>query len=693
MSRATPREVAALEVAAHLPEKLRRRAPVVELVGRLETLAVAEGRESILSALVALMRWSRRGGGGVDDAAGENEGATGRETARLRLLISLFERSEPLRRLLRESVEEVVEGADAVHLFGEVGQGADRGFLAELGERAMAQLLPAPPDERDLAHVLRRLYRSPDEVERLARLPLPVFERLAAAVVDPHRPEGWAGARAGLADGFRLLHARLLAEGLAPKLRARGSGGRIDSSPFQLLMRAGAELLGAWERGAPPSEVVAASKRWREVAVTCRAEATLVGRRLEEEGVSVDIVYGLDAIERALVRLEAIVAVFEAPPGERRSAAVQRLLAGLARAAVADRSITALVSDNLRLLHRRIVDRSGSTGEHYVAGSRREYRVLALAAVGGGLLTVGTAAVKTLVHAFHLAPFPEGLLYGLNYALSFLLLQRWHLVLATKQPAMTAATLAGILRDHQGTERAEEIVDYAALISRSQLAAAFGNVGAVALGCYVFDAFWRFVTGHAWMAVEEAEGIYHSLSPVNSGTVFYAALTGLILWLASLAGGWLDNWGAYHQLPEAIAAHPLGRRLGRDRLARWAESVHENLSGWGTNVSLGFMLGMTPALGAFFGLPLDVRHVTLNSGILSLAASGLGLDFFRGGWFARALVGVAVMFVLNLGVSFLLSFYTAARAYGFAGADVWELLRATGRRFTRRPGDFVLPPK
>ena len=74
MSRATPREVAALEVAAHLPEKLRRRAPVVELVGRLETLAVAEGRESILSALVALMRWSRRDGGGVDAAAGESEG-------------------------------------------------------------------------------------------------------------------------------------------------------------------------------------------------------------------------------------------------------------------------------------------------------------------------------------------------------------------------------------------------------------------------------------------------------------------------------------------------------------------------------------------------------------------------------------------------------------------------------------------
>lgn len=697
--RPAARELVAVETAAHLPERLRGRAPVARLVEHLHDLAASDGREEQLAALVALLRWTRRGGGAIDDEsdparpdAPERTNA-GRVTARLRLLVGLFERSEPLRRMLRSAVAEIVADADAVHLFGEVGQGADRGFFAELGERAMARLLPAPPDERDLAQALRRLYRNRDEVERLVVLPLPLFERLLELIVDPASDGDWLSARTGLADGFRLLHARLQAAGLAPKLRARGSGGRVERSPFRRIAFAGERLLALWESGAASREVAAAAESWRDAATACRAEAALVGQHLEEEGVSVDIVYGLDAIERALARLEAIVAYFDAPGGERRTAALQRLLAGLARAAVADRSLAALVSDNLRLLHRRIVDRSGSTGEHYIAESRSAYRVLALAAIGGGALTVGTAAVKTLVHTFHLAPFPEALLYGLNYAVSFLLLQRWHLVLATKQPAMTAATLAGILRRHQGSERAEEIVDYTAAIVRSQLAAALGNVGAVALGCALFDALWRFATGHSWLAPDEAATIYRSLSPVNSGTVFFAALTGVILWLASLAGGWIDNWGAYHQLPATIAAHPLGRRLGRERLARWGAAVHGNLAGWGTNVVLGFLLGIVPALGTFFGVPLDVRHVTLNSGILSLAASGLGLDFFLGGWFARALAGVAVMFVLNLGVSFLLSFYTAARAYGFAGSDATALLRAALHRFRTQPGAFFFPPR
>jgi site-specific recombinase len=39
------------------------------------------------------------------------------------------------------------------------------------------------------------------------------------------------------------------------------------------------------------------------------------------------------------------------------------------------------------------------------------------------------------------------------------------------------------------------------------------------------------------------------------------------------------------------------------------------------SISLGFMLGMTPELGRILGLPLDVRHVTLNTGIMSLGAA------------------------------------------------------------------------
>jgi hypothetical protein len=43
-----------------------------------------------------------------------------------------------------------------------------------------------------------------------------------------------------------------------------------------------------------------------------------------------------------------------------------------------------------------------------------------------------------------------GVLAGLNYAVSFVLIQSCHFVLATKQPSMTAATCAGIIRSTRG---------------------------------------------------------------------------------------------------------------------------------------------------------------------------------------------------------------------------------------------------
>ena len=194
------------------------------------------------------------------------------------------------------------------------------------------------------------------------------------------------------------------------------------------------------------------------------------------------------------------------------------------------------------------------------------------------------------------------------------------------------------------------------------------------------------------MSESEARDTYTQLSPLSSGTVFYAALPGVILWLASVIGGWFDNFCAYHRLAVAIAEHPASRTLGRERLARWGEKLAGNASGWATNVSLGFMLGMTPAIGHFLGLPLDVRHVTLNSGILSLASTSLGYRWFGEGAFLLSAAGVAVMFVLNLSVSFVLALASAARAYELPARENSALLRGLFRRFRRTPLDFFVPP-
>jgi site-specific recombinase len=271
-------------------------------------------------------------------------------------------------------------------------------------------------------------------------------------------------------------------------------------------------------------------------------------------------------------------------------------------------------------------------------------------------------------------------------------LQAFDLVLATKQPAMTGATLALIFRERRGADRLDEIVDFTARICQSQVAAATANVAVVALGGIAFELAWRTASGQPFLAADRALEIQRSFNPVGSGTIFYAALTGVILWLATLVGGWFDNWSAVHRLPLAIREHPLGRHVGQERLTRLSRIWERNVAGIGTSVSLGLMLGLTPSLGRFLGLPLDVRHVTLSAGQLALATAalwpqGLGL------WLAYAVAGIACMFVLNLGVSFFLAFLNAARAYGLPAADLLELGRRLGSRLRTRPADFVLPAR
>ena len=674
------------QVHAHFRDRGEDAFAVAGLGRCVDALASATDLSARLSAWVALIEWARTGQGpSTLDGEGMLQGTALR---RWHMLFDFLDVSPAARGALQASLADILHESESTNLFGVAGLPGERGFLAEFSDRLVRRVLPAPADEHDLARLLYRLYRTSEQVERFARLPPGVFERIAELFVTPDHGETWRGVARDFADGFRLLSARVLSEGLSEKVRARCRPGSVAALPVFRLNSASETLVQTWQSGA---DLSAPAQAWRAQRSACREEMEQVAHRLERDGVSVDIVYAMEAIERCLTRMDLMLTIMETPSGAQRLGAIHDLLALLIAANHRDRSLRHLISTNLQLLQRKIVERSGQAGEHYIAWTRAEYRSIWLAAAGGGLLTVFTAAFKTSIAGFGAPPFVTGLLSGLNYALSFLLLQYFGLILATKQPAMTAAALATIMRSRRGGERLDEVVNYAVQIVRSQLAAALGNVLVVSLGAYVFSALWLLALGHPFLDPREAQHVFDTLSPVTSLTVWYAALTGAILWAASLIGGWFDNWAAYHRLPQAIADHPLGQRFGRERMVRLAGTVSRNIAGWGTNVSLGLMLGLVPVLGAFFGLPLDVRHVTLNSGTLSLATAAMGARWF-GGFLLWAAAGIGTMFVLNLGVSFMLSLYTAARAFGLPRGFLWDFARHLGRQFLRRPRDFVLPP-
>jgi len=80
-------------------------------------------------------------------------------------------------------------------------------------------------------------------------------------------------------------------------------------------------------------------------------------------------------------------------------------------------------------------------------------------------------------------------------------------------------------------------------------------------------------------------------------------------------------------------------------MRRSAEIFDANVSGWVTSIVLGYLLGFVPAIGEFFGIPLDVRHVTFVYGHAGAGPpQSLGRDWLYRGWFVQTLYGIAAIF-------------------------------------------------
>jgi site-specific recombinase len=313
------------------------------------------------------------------------------------------------------------------------------------------------------------------------------------------------------------------------------------------------------------------------------------------------------------------------------------------------------------------------------------------AGLGGGLLTVFTAALKMRLIEHHLPLAIEGFLIGTDYAVSFVLLQILGLALATKQPSMTAAALAGIVRTNRGVARWSRISEFAADISRTQLAAAVSNVLAVCLGSVLFERLWEHFFRDHYLPAQSAQHVYQTLHPFTSGTAIFAAFTGILLWLAAMIGGWFENFVVYHRIPDAIAQHPFGARIGLRPMRRAADWLEINAAAYSTSIVLGYLLGFSPVVARFFGIPLDVRHVTLSTGTLALAAARFGTSSLGQGWLYAAVAGLAITFVMNLGVSFAIASIVALRAYNVPRSEQFQLLAFLIKEILRSPLSFILP--
>jgi site-specific recombinase len=430
----------------------------------------------------------------------------------------------------------------------------------------------------------------------------------------------------------------------------------------------------------------------------CREAVDRIHRRSVHAGTSLQLTYKLQCLRDHISRAEQLSTIageLQRGGGQQTAyPAIVALFKNLVFASCRKNDLRTFWRQNLEITARRVTEYAGKAGEHYITETRREYWGMARAAMGAGALIAAIALLKLILHRFNLAPLNEMLAYGLNYGLGFAIIYMLGFTIATKQPAMTANALAASIGEARGKARdLENLITLIARTTRSQLVAILGNVSMaipVAVLISLLQIPWR---DQPAISTAEADALLATHHPFFSGSLFFAAVAGVCLFLSGLVAGYFDNLATYNRIPQRIKQLAWANRLfGEARVARFADYVESHLGALASNFLFGVMLASAWGMGMLLGLPLDIRHVAFSSAYLgySLAAYDFAPPWIA---FAWAAVGVAGIGLVNLSVSFALALFVALRARGVTFSQGNQLMRGLARRLFKHPGDFFLPPK
>ena len=647
--------------------------------------------------VIRALEWLRHAplagaGGSVDEdqAAGSLPRATPRPLLRLKHLLNVLDRNPAYRVPVAAVLTRFWAEMNSAALFADYGFAPRANFFGELGQRLKLKLLPTTPATTDLSDLFGLLFPDDDDALWLEAIDPATLSRLLALLVPDTQvhDRSWL---TPLLDAIEYLASAVRAAGFSSVLRQRMSPELLAEGPFRQLARVAERIRELALAPVLDEEALLKEAQYlRALLDTCRQCADSVHGHLEDHGVSINVVFDVDQLRLRTHRIEQLLnCVISREPAQE----VTRLVAELVRTATERRSIRALFARHYSLLARKVAERSAETGEHYITRDRAEYRRMLAAAAGGGAVIAGTTFLKFAVLAMGLSAFWGGFWAGMNYAISFVIVHVLHWTVATKQPAMTAPAMAEKLSDVGDDAAVERFVDEVAHLIRSQAAGIFGNLAAVIPLVLAVQWASQVAFGMPLIHGHAAEHVFDAITLLGP-TALFAAFTGVLLFASSLIAGWVENWFVWHRLDSAIAYNPrIVMALGAARAQRWASYWRANISGYASNISLGLMLGLVPAITLFFGLPIEVRHVTLSTGQLAAAAAAQGWTVLQQSPFWWCVAGIVVTGVLNLSVSFFLALKVALRSRGIRMVDRSRIRRAIFRRLRTNLSSFVLPPK
>lgn len=655
-----------------------------DLNGLLAALDADAGLAKRHLWLIALCDWVR--GNGASAQASVN---------RVRLFLDAVEACPDAQARLQAWWKKLVQTVDITTLLADFGFAPRTAFASELGGRLRRKLLPGTPETIDASELF--LLALPQEFDSkwIAALDAETLGRLARVLSQHHAASAWHWEHVVL-DAITFCASQISSTGFAPELRLRMSEEARRAQPFHELVsdvQAVRTRIMQLPRDAyaQSPELQAALQQLRSRLDACRNAASTVYAHLEDNGISVGLVFRLRQLRERVLRVRELMDCLMSPAPVTSAA---RLIAHLVIVGRERSSVRALISTNSSLLAAKMAERSAETGEHYITRTRAEYRQMLVKAAGGGAATALTTLFKFMLGAAALGAFWGGWWAGVMYAASFVFIQLMHWTLATKQPAMTAPAMAVKLKDLSSRNAVEEFVDEVANLVRSQVAAVAGNVGMVTPCVLLISWLIWLASGSSMIDQAQADYVFNSLHLLNPSTLLFAGFTGVILFASSMIGGWAENWFVLHRLHSAMRFNPrITRVLGEQRARLWSRFMRRNVSGFASNISLGLMLGLVPPVLGFLGLGLEARHVTLSTGQLAAAAAAYGPDVWRMPDLWWCIAAIPMIGALNLTVSFYFAFRLALRAHNVSGVDRARIRSAIWSRWRTAPSSFFVPAR
>ena len=354
-------------------------------------------------------------------------------------------------------------------------------------------------------------------------------------------------------------------------------------------------------------------------------------------------------------------------------------------------NIRDLFNDSTTLLSHLITTHTAETGTNYITTSPKEYLKMFKKASGGGIIVGALCVIKMLYAYVPGSEFYHAFLYSFNYAMGFIMIYLMNFTLATKQPAMTAATMAHVISEKNDKKNYLEFAHLVSKLFRSQFIAFVGNVlwsFPVALGIiYGLEVLF----GQNFAAGDKASKLISDLDPIHSKALLHASLAGFYLFVSGVIAGNVGNRSVFYKIPERIEKNPYIKNVfGKNFAEGLSKYYSKNWAGIMSNFWLGIFLGSTATVAHFFNLDIDIRHITFAAGNLALGLYGkeFSVDSYT---FILSFITVFLIGFCNFIVSFGLSMFLAFRSRKVEFGEVKQLNIHILKYFLKNPLIFFLP--